>query len=49
MKRTEGEGFQKVDVSLSAYTGQVIRLRFSFDTVDHAYNNFEGWVIDDVL
>lgn len=46
---TEGEGFQKVDVSLSAYAGKVIRLRFNFDTVDHAHNNYEGWVIDDVL
>ncbi len=46
---SEGDGFQKVDVSLSAYAGQVIRLRYSFDSVDRAYNNYAGWVIDDVL
>ena len=35
-------------VDLSAYDGQTIRIRFSFDTVDSVLNDFEGWVLDDV-
>ncbi|OGI41236.1 MAG: hypothetical protein A2140_04400 [Candidatus Muproteobacteria bacterium RBG_16_62_13] len=42
-------GMVKKSVSLAAYDNQVIRLRFSFDTVDSIFNGFEGWVIDDVL
>ncbi|MCP4409235.1 MAG: hypothetical protein GY807_16070, partial [Gammaproteobacteria bacterium] len=45
---TDGFQMQRVEVSLSNYTGQVIHLRFSFDTLDQLYNNHEGWVIDDV-
>ncbi len=37
-----------VALDLSAYDGRVIRLRFSFDTVDSVANFFEGWVVDDV-
>jgi PKD repeat protein len=36
------------DLSLAAYDGNVILLRFSFDTLDQAFNQFEGWVVDDV-
>lgn len=43
-----GPTFQKVDVDLSAYDGQVVRLQFSFDTVDTAANTFEGWVVDNI-
>jgi hypothetical protein len=46
---SEGSGFEKVDVNLSAYAGQIIRLRFSFETFDLVHNNAEGWIIDDVL
>jgi PKD repeat protein len=37
-----------VSLDLSVYDGQVVRLRFSFDTVDSVNNLFEGWVVDDV-
>ncbi len=37
-----------VALDLSAYDGRVVRLRFSFDTVDSIANFFEGWVVDDV-
>ncbi len=43
-----GGAMVKQDFNLSAYDGKVIRLRFSFDTVDSLFNNFEGWVVDDV-
>ncbi len=46
---TAGDEMQRIDVSLAAYIGQMIRLRFSFDTRDALYNDYEGWVIDDVL
>ena len=37
-----------VERDLSAYDGQVIRLRFAFDSVDALFNFYEGWVVDDV-
>ncbi len=33
---------------ISSYCGKKIKIRFSFDTVDGLYNNYEGWYIDDV-
>lgn len=36
------------NISLSAFAGQTIRLRFRFNTVDATANNFTGWMIDDV-
>jgi leucyl aminopeptidase len=36
-------------ISLAAYAGQTIRLRFQFDSVDSTANNFTGWLIDDVV
>jgi subtilisin family serine protease len=41
-------GMATQDISLSAYEGRVILLRFSFDTRDAAQNAFEGWVVDDI-
>lgn len=41
-------GMVTYNASLSAYDGQAILLRFSFDTVDAVSNAFEGWVVDDV-
>ncbi len=41
-------GMVAYNATLSAYNGQVILLRFSFDTGDAAFNAFEGWVVDDV-
>jgi len=35
-------------LSLSSYAGQNIKLRFRFDTIDSAFNNYEGWYVDDV-
>lgn len=28
--------------------GGDLQVRFSFDTVDDLYNDFEGWYIDDI-
>jgi hypothetical protein len=36
-------------ISLGAYAGQSIQLRFFFDSIDSSYNNFTGWLIDDVV
>jgi methionine-rich copper-binding protein CopC len=35
-------------IDLTAYAGQTILLRFSFDTIDSVDNNHEGWYVDDV-
>lgn len=35
-------------ISLAAFAGQTAQIRFSFDTLDSAFNNFEGWYVDDV-
>lgn len=48
-------GFNKAPVTrsytvdLSAYRGQTIRLRFTFETGDQNYNGFRGWIVDDVV
>jgi hypothetical protein len=36
-------------ISLAAYAGQTIQLRFRFNTVDSVSNGFTGWFIDDVV
>jgi hypothetical protein len=36
-------------ISLSAYAGQTIQLRFRFDSRDSSYNNFTGWIVDDIV
>ncbi len=33
---------------LTPYIGNVVQIRFRFDSVDSQFNNFEGWYIDDV-
>ena len=38
-----------LELPLSAYDGQTVRIRFSFDTIDGALNDYEGWVLDDIL
>ena len=35
-------------VDLSAYAGQTVQLRWSFDRVDSIANFYEGWYVDDV-
>jgi hypothetical protein len=36
------------EFDLTNYVGQVIMLRFNFDTGDEEYNGFRGWLIDDI-
>jgi extracellular elastinolytic metalloproteinase len=36
------------NISLAAFAGDTIRLRFTFNTVDNVANAFLGWFIDDV-
>lgn len=38
---------QSKPIPLAAYAGQTIRVRFYFDTLDAANNDFRGWGIDD--
>jgi hypothetical protein len=40
--------WQEIEVDLSDYAGQTIRIRFRFDTVDDQYNDFEGWYVDNI-
>ncbi len=35
-------------VDLSPYAGNIIRVRFMFNTGDQLYNGYRGWVIDDI-
>lgn len=35
-------------VSLSAYEGHTVQLRWFFDSVDQYYNDYEGWYVDDI-
>ncbi len=37
------------EVNLSAYAGSSIEIMFSFDTGDEFSNDFEGWLIDDIM
>ncbi len=43
----EQAGFAERRYDLSAFGGDVIQLRFGFDTVDDNANNFEGFYVDD--
>jgi hypothetical protein len=36
-------------LSLAAYAGQTIRIRFRFDSVDEIANRHTGWLVDDVV
>ncbi|HEY6169838.1 MAG TPA: Calx-beta domain-containing protein, partial [Verrucomicrobiae bacterium] len=38
-----------VNLDISSYAGRQIRLRFQFNTIDSAANNFEGWYVDDIV
>ena len=44
-----GGSWREASYNLSAFVGQTIDLRFSFDSVDSIANQFEGWYIDDVV
>jgi hypothetical protein len=41
--------WEEASLSLTEYAGQTVRLRFSFDTVDGLFNDYEGWYIDEVV
>ncbi|MFZ6028434.1 MAG: pre-peptidase C-terminal domain-containing protein [Chloroflexota bacterium] len=43
-----GDWLLSPPIDLSAYAGQNIRLRFSFDTLDANRNAYDGWGIDDL-
>ena len=36
-------------ISLAAFAGESIQVRFRFDSIDGSYNTFTGWFIDDVV
>ena len=36
-------------ISLSAFAGKSIQLRFRFDSKDSSYNTYKGWFVDDVV
>ena len=40
--------FAHYEVNLSRYAGQMVRLRFDFDTFDASWNTQEGWFVDDI-
>ncbi len=42
-------GWRLAMLDLSPWTGQTIRIRFYFDTIDGIANSFPGWFFDDVL
>ncbi|MCD4653222.1 hypothetical protein K8T06_04745, partial [bacterium] len=49
------ETYQKTEVwiergpiDLSPYVGNLIKIRFRFDSLDSQFNNYEGWYLDDV-
>ncbi|HWU86533.1 MAG TPA: M20/M25/M40 family metallo-hydrolase [Kofleriaceae bacterium] len=36
-------------ISLSAFAGKSIQIRFRFDSKDSAYNTYKGWLVDDIV
>lgn len=36
-------------ISLAAFAGQAIQVRFHFDSTDNSFNAFTGWLVDDVV
>ncbi|HVM46292.1 MAG TPA: hypothetical protein VM582_10185, partial [Candidatus Thermoplasmatota archaeon] len=38
-----------LDLDLAAFAGQSVRVKFRFDTLDHLYNYYEGWYVDNVV
>jgi len=41
--------WEKLTFNISSYCGNSsVRIRFYFDTVDEQYNNYRGWLVDDV-
>ncbi len=44
----DSEGWNKEVIDLTPFCGEVINIRFYFDTGDNLYNNYSGWFIDDI-
>ncbi|WP_176371604.1 discoidin domain-containing protein [Desulfosediminicola flagellatus] len=40
--------WEEVQIDLSSYVGKSVYIRFYFDTVDGLYNNYMGWLVDDI-
>lgn len=40
--------WEKVSIDLTPYVGKTIYIRFSFDTEDEMFNDYQGWLIDDM-
>ena len=40
--------YLRATVDLSAYAGSTIQMRFHFETLDRAMNNYDGWFVDDI-
>lgn len=40
--------WHRENVDISSYVGGTIKIRFTFDTIDGSYNNYEGWYIDNI-
>jgi hypothetical protein len=38
-----------IELNLTSFAGNTVWIRFHFDTIDDFQNNFEGWLIDDVI
>ena len=45
--RNENEWYEK-HIDLSEFAGKSALIRFRFDSVDNQFNNYLGWLIDDV-
>jgi parallel beta-helix repeat protein len=43
-----GSGSGNRTLDLAIYKGNVVQIRFCFDTKDDYYNNYEGWFVDDI-
>jgi hypothetical protein len=48
LSSTNGTVFTNWIGDISGYAGRTVLLRFNFDTIDGALNDFEGWYVDDV-
>ena len=40
--------WNELEIDLTPFVGQVITVKFFFDTIDYQFNNYEGWYIDDI-
>lgn len=46
---SQGAWADSGSISLAAYAGKTIQLRFSFDSKDSYANAYTGWLVDDVI